>query len=271
MLVSVLLPVANTCRPVAKALLVRAMHRASEKDIAGAMDDIFSVHRFARHIADQATLIECLVGMALESMALDAQAALLAHVDLTRDQLAELRKRNHELAAFPPAWKRMELGERAMFLDSVCAAAQLGAKAIQQFTGTMADDSVSTKAADTLIAMTIDWDVALRKGNQWYDRIIAIGKIEDPKKQRSAFDELDHELKELAASVKTMPAVVSAVLSPRKHASDKMANVLLALLTPAFNAVYNAENRTETRQTLLRSRDCITRLSRRARQISRRA
>ena len=252
MVVSALLPVANTCRPVAKALLVRAMHRASNKNISGAMDDIIAVHRLARHVADQATLVESLVGMALESMALDAQAALLAHVDLTRDQLAELRKRNHELASFPPAWKRLELGERLMFVDAVCSAAQLGAKSIKQFTGTIAEDSISTKAADALIGMTIDWDVALRKGNQWYDRIIAAAKIEDPKKQRAAIDEVDRELTKLAASVKEMPAFVGAVLSPRKHASEKMAHVLLALLTPAINAVCNAENRIETRQQLLR-------------------
>jgi hypothetical protein len=252
LLVSALLPVANVCRTFAKALLVRAMHRVSSKNIAGAMDDIFAVHRFARHVADQATLIECLVGMALETMALDAQSALLANVDLTRDQLADLRKRNDALAPFPPTWKRMELGERAMYLDAVCNAAQFGAKSIQRFTGTIDDDSVRTKAADALIGMTIDWDVSLRKGNQWYDRLIAAGKIDDPKEQRAALDEVEDELSKLTASVKEIPAFVSAVLSPRKHASEKMAHVLLALFTPALNAVYNAENRTQTRQTLLR-------------------
>jgi hypothetical protein len=252
LLVSALLPVANVCRPVAKALLVRAMHRAAEKNIAGAMDDIFAVHRFARHVADQATLIECLVGMALETMALDAQAALLANVDLTRDQLADLRKRNAALAPFPPAWKKMELGERMMYLDAVCHVAQNGAKSMQQLMGTIAEDSATTKAMDALLSMTIDWDLPLRRGNQWYDRNIAIGKIEDPNKQRAAFGELEHDLKDLAASTTEMPALIGAVLSPRKHASEKMANVLLSLLLPAFNAVYNAENRTETRQTLLR-------------------
>ncbi|HKB38158.1 MAG TPA: hypothetical protein VKD72_17050, partial [Gemmataceae bacterium] len=88
-LINVLLPGVQKCRELAGALSARAMLRAGEGNFDEAWQDLLACHRLARLVARGATLIEALVGIAIDQMAANADLAYLEHAVLTAKQVRE--------------------------------------------------------------------------------------------------------------------------------------------------------------------------------------
>src|SRR5262249_7817814 len=77
------MPGVQKCREVAKALTARAMLRLGEGKADEAWQDLLACHRLARLVARGATLIESLVGIAIDQLASDADLAYLERANLT--------------------------------------------------------------------------------------------------------------------------------------------------------------------------------------------
>ena len=251
-LVMVLLPVVQTSRQAARALVTRAMYRAGNGDMQGALEDLIACHRLARHTSQGFSLIESLVAIAMDHIALDAEAALLAEGKLTAEHRDWLRQ---QFAKLPPRKSMADMldqGERLMYLDSVCWIARTGTQKLSTLSALSAvGDAAQPNLADIAVDLVIDWDVPLKVGNQWYDRLVKVARIEDAKTRLDVLRQFKDDLKKAQASISDGSSFFGLLFSPRQVASQKMAQVFVSLLLPALDAALRAEHRNEAKHALL--------------------
>jgi hypothetical protein len=250
-LVMVLLPLAQHNRQSGRALVTRAMYRAGNGDVEGAIADVMACHRLARLTGQGFTLVEGLIAIAVDHLALDAQGVLIAENKLSAGQRAALRK---QLAELPPIRKMaqtLDQGERLMFLDTVAWMARDLTGATKAL-GAMNDAPAFFRGIlDRASKSAFDWDLILKNGNSWYDRLVKIAGIEDRKEQLKELAQFDDDAKQLGASAKTGRLLLQGLIAPRETVSRQIADALLALLMPAVEAALKAERRNLTRHTLV--------------------
>lgn len=83
LLIEVLLPGAQESREAARALAARAMLRLGSGQVDAAWGDLLAVHRLGRLANQGPTLIDALVGIAIDAIACRGDNALIAHGRLT--------------------------------------------------------------------------------------------------------------------------------------------------------------------------------------------
>src|SRR5207253_10037980 len=98
-LLGALMPGVQKCRALAQALLARAMLRLSQGARDAAWQDLLACHRLARLVGRGATLIDALVGIAIDSLACRADLAFLADPGVDARQI---EKSLHDLDGLPP-------------------------------------------------------------------------------------------------------------------------------------------------------------------------
>jgi hypothetical protein len=255
-LVAVWVPLVNSHRNAARALVARAMYRAGSGDMDGAIDDLMACHRLARLSAQGFTLVELLVAYAIDGIAHQAETALVASGRLTAMSRAKLRQELAELPPMRPMADVLDESERFMFADSVCWIAREGAGSIDKLTSLSGTDGNGPGAVRAVLNVTgdlvIDWDMSLTTGREWFDRLVEVARIDDPKKQNEAISAFDLELQATSRSVADPGSLLGLFFSPRYTASRKMADTFVGLLMPALSAALGAEHRHQTSQTLLR-------------------
>ena len=94
----------------------------------------------------------------------------------------------------------------------------------------------------------VDWNVSLRMGNQWYDRLVSISRMADRQKQREVMKGFDEDIKKLTVNLKN-PGEFAwdffAKNNPSELLSPRVGGVLVALLLPALDACLIAHARTQ--------------------------
>jgi hypothetical protein len=248
-MISVLLPICQQARDAARLLAARAMLRLHEGKLDGAWQDLLACHKLSRHHAEGMTLVEGLVAIAIERMALGGDAAL-AHYG--RPTAARLRQIQADLAALPPMPKmadRLDHGERFFYLDTVSSIARLGVSHIGDLAGAGVTSAKPTGlfqgiALETLDAM-VDWDEPLRLGNQWYNRLAAAARKPTRAQRAAAMAACDNDMKALAVGVKNPKRMAERFLEkmPRQAAGRWVGEAFVALLLPAVSAVIKGEDR----------------------------
>ena len=240
-LVSILLPAVQQSRSFARALSARAMWHAGEGRTSEAWQDLLACHRLGRLIGQGSTLIEALVGNAIDSIASHSDLAL---IEASRPGPRQTRMYLADLAALPPLpgmADKVNVGERCFFLDIAQMLARKGAaEGIGQLFGT--DDKVG-KALSRLAASTIDWNATMRFGNGWYDRLVQVMQIENRQDRQRAFEEIDQDLKKLADEMKGFSQSLSLLLGNPEARGKAMGRVLIALVLPAVARAQIAEDR----------------------------
>lgn len=242
-----LLPNVSVYRNAARLLCARALLKANENDLAGAWDDLLACYRLSRLMGQGSTLIESLVAVAIDSIAFNVSAVLLERRDIGGEQLARIRR---DLAALTPQ-RRMAVivdqGERFMFLDCVAMLARQGLSKIDDFAYLAAGErrpALKTLLTDILGKTAIDWDYLMRRGNGWYDRISAALNKPSLAQRKVALTQLRDELNELKKSaVDPMKFFADGLVRPRQAVSERLADVLIALLVPAVDACVLVEDR----------------------------
>ena len=106
-------------RRFARALAARAMLAVNDGRLADAWADLLACHRLGRLVARGATLIEGLVGIAIDAIASNADLGYLANAKLTTKQTLDCLNDLRTLPPLPPIADKIDVGERFMFLDSV--------------------------------------------------------------------------------------------------------------------------------------------------------
>lgn len=258
MLISVLLPIVQSTRNFARVLKARAMLRLNEGDVEGAWRDLMTCHRLARHVAHGPTLIERLVGIAIDGIALDGDQIIAQSDRLMTAQALKFRSQLEELPPIPRMVDSLNTAERFMFLDAVNHLAR-GTPGVLEMVGGLAgevDGDGPAAALTKLVSKTlIDWNEPMKMANTWYDKIVAGARLPTYRERAAAAEKLNEQIKDLVMKAKDSKAFAIKVLfsgSPRKAVGQQIGTILVALLLPAINAASNAEARTDMYADLTR-------------------
>jgi hypothetical protein len=225
------------------------MMHLSEGRHDAAWQDLLACHRLARLVGRSGgTLIEGLVGIALDKITSDADLAYLAHAKLNAQQIKDRLRDLQKLPLLPSIADTVNLGERFIFLDSAMMVARGGPQALEGFAG-----ETKPKAPDPKVQAlfeTVDWDPALRNANRWYDRLADAMRLPDRGAREKQMEKLMEEVKELKASVmKSRELMGLAALAGKRPNPQEMGkllgDVLINLMLPAVQKVQQASDRAE--------------------------
>ena len=114
---TIMLPSLGTMRGVARALCARATLRATEGDFDGFMRDVVTVKRLARRIATGPTLIENLVGVAIDAMGNQTIGTVAGSGAVSEEEWRALHAAARELPPLPSASEGVDVIERGIHLD----------------------------------------------------------------------------------------------------------------------------------------------------------
>ena len=248
-LIGALLPAVQKCREVCQALNCRAMLAVAERRYDDAWQDLLACHRLGRLVAHGATLIETLVGIAIDTIASSADVTLLeraatdAKVDVKtiRGWLGDVRR----LPPMPGMAEKINLGERFMGLDCFMLIARGGWGSLESLAGG------SAKSMNPLMQHALDgvnWDPALRLANRTYDGIVAALRVKDRAEREKQLQRIDDDLRDQrkeAAKPENVGKLVLALTVMPEKAGERIGIIAMSLLTPAVRKVQQARDRSE--------------------------
>jgi hypothetical protein len=247
-MIACLLPGIQKSREFTQALTARAMLAIGEERYDDAWQDLLACHRLGRLISRGSTLIELLVGIAIDTIASHADLAYLDNPKLNAKQIKACLAELQALPPMAPVADKIDLGERYMMLDIVMAIDRNGVEYLQSIS-----DSIRFAPPEELakpFLHDIDWDPAMRGANRWYDRLAAAMRAKDRATRNKPLDEIDGELQQLKADLADGD-LIKAALAPGKTAQDRgklAGDILAVLLLPAVRKVQTAADRSEQTQ-----------------------
>lgn len=246
MVIAASLPMVLHARNASGALIARAMLRLKRGEADEAWADVLACHRLARLIPQGPTLIECLVGIAIEGAAAHADAAIAHHGGLSAEQARRLAEQLRRLPPMPKMVDKIRTGERFMFLDAVSMMARRGTAEIRLLTGSGGDTSgLVAGLANWAGAWAINWEEPLRMGNAWFDRFVeAFGKPTRAERD-AAIAQIEADVQQLAQQARDPKKWLAELLtsSPGRSMGRQIGRMLVALLLPAISSVVKAEDR----------------------------
>ncbi|MEX0715463.1 MAG: hypothetical protein WD066_02705 [Planctomycetaceae bacterium] len=237
-LIVALLPHVQGARDFVRLLTARAMLRLGEGKRAEAEADLLAAHRLGRQVAQGWSLIEQLVGIAIESIAGEGDLALARHGGLTAAQAADYLARLDRLPPRRPMIEAVDYGERLTYLSAVCHVAIHGAEGLSG--EMMPDRGAGARFKQTLMTALVDWDVPLTKGNELYDELVAAGRAATREERQRKLAAFDQDFRRKMAELGDPKTAVWRALTSR---SETVSDFLTSLMIPAVGAALVAEDR----------------------------
>jgi hypothetical protein len=240
------LPHDTQIREAAVALAGRAMLSAGARKTSDAWQDLMACHRLGRLASSGPFLIDTLVGYAVDGIAIDGDAALLHFAKPSRDELVRMRDDLAKLPRFPDLIPTFDISERFILLDAIQRVSQEGLGSLAGLAGPSAEHSSS--AILNVIGQGVDWDVPLRMGNEWFDRLAGAARIENRTERQKSLEAFDADLRQLATQMKDPGSFVRDFLTkgtPSELLSPRLGAVFVALFMPALDAARKAYDHIE--------------------------
>lgn len=244
-LIASLLPGVQVSRELARALTSRAMLNLGEGRTDEAWQDLLTTHRLGRQIGRGPTLIEQLVGIAIESIAIDGEQKWLAIAKPGAQRIARIRKQLDALPVMSRIVDSIDTTERILFVDCVV---RLARNQLDMNELGVPEDALPNVMRQ-LVTVSVDWNSVLRRGNSSYDEMTAAMRIADRSRRNAALDAFDVKLKEhrekamapgtLALSI--VPGLTSAIVT------EAITATMTSLLLPAVRAASTAEEQQQQR------------------------
>ncbi len=240
MLIAVLLPGAQGSRNIARALTARAMLRLNQGKYDEAWQDLIATERLGRLVGRGPTLIESLVGIAVEGLAIGGIKQYLQHAPLTAEQAYSKQQELSQLPLAATMAEKLDISERYMSLDAV---SHLARGNVNSFTGLTGVQPIALGPFQKA-----NWNVTLRRLNQQYDRYVKIVRNPDHAERRKKLKEFDGELRDLGSDVGNLLKMLERV-GRAENVPDTLGEIfgerLIAMLFPAIDAAKSAETRTQ--------------------------
>ena len=246
-LISALLPAVQKCRTATRALTARAMLRLHEGKPDAAWEDLLTCHRLARHLAKGGTLIEALVGMAIEQIAFKTGIAFLERPELDAKKLLGYLRDLQELPPLSRVSDKVDGAERFSFLDSVMLVDRKGFKLLAGLGGDFPGNLPLPEGP----LDNVNWDPAMRNANDLFTRMSTAMRNPDRAKREVELNRIEDELKALKKSLDETGSVANALIGAGVTAEERgkiIGNWLLTLLMPSVRKVQTASDRVEQAQ-----------------------
>lgn len=242
-MIDVLLPGVQQSRDIARALAARAMWELAEGSQVDAWRDLMTIHRLGRLVGQGPTVIEYLVGIAIESIAFNREILFLSEAKPSAKMLKLYRKQLDRLPPRAMVADKLDVGERACVLDCAhrMARGQMNLREIADGLNEIGKaDSLIEKLAEGLIFQIVDWDVVLKSANQWFDRLEEISRKPNYLERTAAMQKLEEDVKKLAEQ-RRGPMPLLPLLGGKPAITQAMSDTLISLLLPSVTQVYRAE------------------------------
>ncbi|MFO0899922.1 MAG: hypothetical protein U0836_21025 [Pirellulales bacterium] len=243
LLMTVLLPQTQDSREAARLLLARAMLRLGEGDAEAAWQDLLACHRLGRLVGQGPTMVERLVGYALDNLAGEGDRALALHGKLPAARLVEMQAELAKLPPIAPMADSADAFERYSFLSTTAMAARDGPLIVQQLLDQPSgNDNLLVRSLGGLAHTATDWDVPLRMGNEYFDRLVAAAREPNPQTRAVQLAELESDLRGARDGVVAAPELTD-LFHPREEMGQRMGRLLVASFLPGVEGALNAEQR----------------------------
>ena len=210
-------------RGAAEALAIRAMLRVSENKPAEAWADLTACHRLAAHVTQGGSLIELLVGYALDATGCRADAAFAEHVQYTADEWRAKLKEYDALPPFAPLARSIDLNERAIGLDCMAFLFRFKSEEFQRVVGV--GELVTPE----------DWALVTARFELYYDK--ALEALEAPGRAS--------RVKGLAALDREFHVPKNLRVAKPAEGIRMIADTFVGMFTPALAKMMNARDRAE--------------------------
>jgi len=249
LLIGALLSLVQKVRMLAPMLCARAMLRCGTRKYEDAWEDLLAVCRLGRLLSRGASIIESLVGVAIDAIGRNSTLAFLEHAKLTPKQLAKCRD---DLAKLPPMANmsaKLSLSERFAFLDVAQSIRQYGFHPQLAYID-FPVPNVPREKAEAVVAK-LDWDRMLRRGNAWYDKYEAALKKPTRAERAKALADAEAEVTKATEGTDLTKLFKDYTDEKRAETSDAFGMPLVRALLPAVQKVQEASDRHEqNRRTL---------------------
>ena len=246
-LMAVLFPANQHYRDITQTLRARAMLQLNQGKLEEAWEDLLACHRLARLAGQSPTMVEAFVASSIEETACAGDQALLQHAHLTAPQVAKMREDLNRLPAMPKMAERLDVAERFTYLDTVSDFSRQGPSSLAGFGYGLELDELE-KTINLLIYYgsdtPIDWDLALRQGNSWFDRIADAYREPTRAGQRKALGKIDDDIHRLKTTAHDPESLKKLMLdNPRQALSERLSQVLLTILPTYLSHYIQVEDR----------------------------
>ena len=246
MLLASPLPSVQMIRGTARALPVRAMWHLGEGRTAEAWQDLLACHRIARLTSENFSLVGQLVALAIDGVTCNVTVPFLHHANLDAEAARQVLADLQGLGPASHCAQTMGQGERLQFLDTV-----LYITTDDHGPGDLANHLGIPTELEFVCRARVDWNEVLRKGNAWFDELVAAAKLPTLEERRAAFDRTDQKLARMSSQVKNPSAWVGSVLNGKRR-TEMAKDLLISYMLPATSASLNAEDRTNTQLEITR-------------------
>lgn len=242
---------------VVSALIARAMLRLSSTKVDESWEDLLTCHRLARLIGQGPTVIDALDAQGIDAKACAGDQAFLQHTPLTAAQIARMREDLYRLSPMPKMADRLDVAERFTYLNAVSDLSREGRASLVglEHSAELRDLNGSKELRSTVKSLihysdgtTIDWDLILRMGNSWFDRIADAYRKPTRAAQKEALRKLDDDFHKLKTTAENTASLDKSMLSdPRKALSERLGQVILIMFAPSIAMEVNFEDLATTR------------------------
>lgn len=257
-LADVLLPGVQVTRELSATLIARAMLELGEGSKLDAWRDLLAAHRLARLVAQGPMFIEYLVGVQMESRAIQGELRFLSETQPSAKLLVLYRKNLERLPPRSLVVTTLDAGERAMLLDSVHRIAR-GKMAAQEFAllqrqlasfagvpnnilAGVQNDPLAQKLAEGVIVQSLDWNEVLKSGNKSYDRMCEVARKSNYRERIDGLRQLERDANEQAEKRRS-PTKLLALLGDRPALAQAMTDITMSLLLPVAKQAISVEGR----------------------------
>jgi hypothetical protein len=238
-----LIPGLAEVRDLAKAFAARALLRTTEGKFAEAWDDLLRCRRLGCYVSRGPMLVDLLVGISIEAMAARAEAGYVASRKWTAaSAVAHVR----DLDALPPMSEladKIDRAERFTYLDAV----RQVRRAVMDPVGgaVLPGDPAELRK----MAVSADYEPALRSGNRWYGRLAGAARLTERAARQAEFERIDADLKSLTPRGKLERFSFSLGLAAGTPATrgERIGELVTVMMLP--NVSYLSEQTGRTAQS----------------------
>jgi len=191
-------------RELATLLSMRAMILVGEGKVEGAFANALALQTIGSKLARGGSLVEVLVGIAIQAIAHSTETAIMEHGKPTAKQAMAYQAELLKLPTLPLLADQIDRAERMMNLDSIQMMRREGYDIREPV---RLDRKAKTPKEIEHFAASINWEEFMRYTNEWIDKTVAALRKPKYSERMEALKEIDASLKQLEDQLKDQTGV----------------------------------------------------------------